>query len=194
MSDKITYKGLIELVRTMHKRKKTGTVFVRTDDNHSVIIGVREGDIVSLSCGPRFGLEAIPLISHLKTGSYRVEDVAVDHHAKELPSSEKILDLLSDSCAPAKSVEPNRAGHASPSKTTKFNTSKAGKMLCALLQEYLGPIAPMVCEEAVLSVGEVRTLGHLHTLVDRLAQEIDAPEEAKSFTNQALEQLKGVTL
>lgn len=194
MSGQITYKEFIELVQSMLTEKKTGTVFVRTDDNHSVIIGVRDGNIVSLSCGPRFGLEAIPLIKHLKTGSYRVEDVAVDHHAEELPTSGKILELLKARGDSATPVESQQAVHSSHEVLRKFNTSKASKKLCTLLQDYLGPIAPMVCEEAVSKMGEAQGLAKMHELVDRLANEIDDPEEAKSFTEQALEQIKGMLM
>jgi hypothetical protein len=52
----------------------------------------------------------------------------------------------------------------------------------------------MVCEEAVSKVGELRASAQLHELVDRLATEIDNPEEAKAFRDQALDQLRGELL
>jgi len=54
MTDQITYEGFFNLIESMVQRKESGTLYVRTDTNHSLVVGIRNGTIEAFtSCHVR---------------------------------------------------------------------------------------------------------------------------------------------
>jgi hypothetical protein len=203
MSERITYPQLLELLRDLVAKGETATLYISTDQNHSVVIGVQAGRIVALSSGLRHGEKAIPLVREMREGSYRREAVAVPHRSKQLPPTEEILALLAGDDV-SSLAEPHAASEAGiePSPTVEiatdhppplplaFDPKRAHKALCELLSDYLGPICSMVCEESEERLGGVHNPRDLEVLIDLLAREIAAPEEAEQFTVRARERLE----
>ena len=74
MNGEITRTQLIALLRQLVDEKRTSTLYVHTDENHLIAVGVDAGEIVSLICGPKQGERAIPLVRRMGTGTFRVED------------------------------------------------------------------------------------------------------------------------
>ncbi|MEA3277881.1 MAG: hypothetical protein U9Q81_21875 [Pseudomonadota bacterium] len=174
MNGEITRNQLLELVKELVQQKRAGTLYVHTDDNHLIIVGVEGGNIVSLICGPKQGERAIPIVRRMKTGTYRLEDGVMTHRTSRstLPSSETLLSLLSEE------------------ETAEVrDTAWVQSMLCKVLAGYLGPIAPLVCKEAVSRAGGIDSSEKLQRVVENLAGEIDSLSEAERFRVQAQKEL-----
>jgi hypothetical protein len=177
MNGEISRNQLVELLRTLIEGKKTGTLYVRTDDNHLILIGLNSGDVVSLICGPKQGERAIPLIRSMRNGTYRLEEGATHHRrlGAQLPSSEALLAMLAEGAD----------GH-----TSEHSTDWGQGALCKILANYLGPIAPLVCSEAISAAGGIESGEKLRRVIDNLALEIEDAAEAERFRGEAQQALK----
>lgn len=54
--------------------RRTGTMFITTDDQHSARIALREGVIVSLAYRTARGLEAMPFLLAVRAGTVTFQD------------------------------------------------------------------------------------------------------------------------
>lgn len=177
MKGEITRKQLVALLESLVAKRQTTTLYVRTDDNHLIAIGVAHGEIVSLICGPRQGERAIPQIRKMRSGTYRLDDKAMPHQraGTSLPSSKTLLSLLSaDDDAPANDCD------------------WLQDVLCNVLRDYVGPIAPVVCRDTVEAAGGVDSPEKVRRVVEELAREIDDANEAKRFVARAQAELGSV--
>jgi hypothetical protein len=62
--------------------------------------------------------------------------------------------------------------------------------LTTLLTDYMGPVAPIVCDDCLAACGTPLTAEALSTAIARMAQEIGSASEAQSFSLQARQRLK----
>ena len=134
MNREITRNQLVDLLRSLIAEGRTSTLYVHTDDNHLIAIGLKSGEIVSLLCGPRQGERALPQIRAMRSGTYRLDSKVTPHRraGTGLPSSETLLKLLTDE-----------------DDTQGTNCDWVQKVLCNVLRDYMGPIAPVVCRDTV---------------------------------------------
>jgi hypothetical protein len=111
-------------------------------------------------------------------GTYRLDDAVMRHSRPgvTLPSSDAVLSLLSDETV----------------------TEQGGQcewvhsVLCKVLADYMGPIAPLVCRQTVSAVGGIDSPDKVRRVVDDLAKEIDNGAEAERFRGQARKELRGL--
>ncbi len=94
MADRISYEDFLSLVESMVQHQESGTLYIRTDANRSVIVGVQNGNIKAFTSGPKRGLEAVTTILQMSYGSCRRDDTVLSFHSKDLPSTSDILLLL----------------------------------------------------------------------------------------------------
>jgi len=185
MADQITYEGFLNLIESMVEHKESGTVYVSTDTNHSVVVGIRNGAIEAFTSGPRHGLEAITTILEMSYGSCRRSETVLSFHTNELPSTSDILLLL-------KKRSPQPMGQESPAPGAQINSMRATKILCELLHDYVGPVAPIICEDVIDNGAKIRTCADLESAIGSLAEEIDSSAEAAEFINRARENLREI--
>jgi hypothetical protein len=182
MPDSMNYEDFYTRLRELVASGAQGTLFVRTDDNHSIIVAVRGRRIVSLSCGPRRGEAAIPLIRQMRAGTVRLDDGAIPHREQDLPATDAILALLRPG---APEQDP-----AAPAAGTAPDPQRARALLCELLAGYLGPVAPLICEEKILAMGDAGGPAQWLAALEEIAREIDDRHEAEEFLRQARRQLQ----
>ncbi len=190
MSDQITYEGFLNLIESMVERKESGTLYVRTDTNHSVFVGIRNGAIEAFTSGPRHGLEAITTILQMSYGSCRRNETVISFHTNELPPTSDIL-LLLKRHTPQPAVQ--GATSPSPAPGAQIDSMHATKILCELLHDYVGPVAPIICEDVIDNGAKIRTCADLESAIGSLAEEIDSSAEAAEFINRARENLREIT-
>lgn len=101
MSTEITRNELINLIKSLIEDGHAGTIFVRTEDNRSILIGIDAGQIVSLICGSKRGEQAIPMIRDMVKGTYQLHDkvTSFEHLGARPASNESLLLLLADDTA-----------------------------------------------------------------------------------------------
>lgn len=174
MNGEITRNQFVDLLRSLVTEGQTKTLYVHTDDNHLIAVGIERGEIVSLICGPRQGERAIPHIQAMRSGTYRLEDKVIPHRraGTMLPSSETLLTLL-----------------AGQDDAQVDNCDWIQKVLCNVLRDYIGPIAPVVCRDKVEAAGGIDSPERVKRVVEALAGEIDDTAEAERFRARAQAEL-----
>jgi hypothetical protein len=161
---------------------RTATLYVRTDKNRVVIVATREGEIITLSSGPKRGEKAIPILREMRSAAVRVENGAIAFHSSSLAPTPVLLALMeADEIPDSDPSHPPR--EALPAVTPQFEKVRA--ILSRLLTEYLGPLAPMCCEQVLESLGNSLDGDRLGLAIGRMAAEAGSPEEARAFTERA---------
>ena len=67
------------------------------------------------------------------------------------------------------------------------------RLLCALLSEYLGPVASIACTEEVEAAGGLNNTTQITRVITNLAKEIEDYTEAEAFITNAQKQLSSVS-
>ena len=179
MNEEITRDQLAALLQSQMAERQTNTLYVHTDDNHLIAVGIERGEIVSLTCGARRGKRALPLIRNMHSGTYRFdENVMPDRRATtELPTGKELLASLTDEAEDTEQGKPCDQGQLQ-------------SILCKVLQDHMGPMAALVCRETIEAAGGLDSADKVKRVIDNLAREIDDPREASQFQDRALTELK----
>ena len=157
MKGPINRHQLIELLQSFIEKGHTTTLYVTTDDKQLITVGVDQGKIVSLRCGHKRGERAIPMIRKMQTGTYRLDEKSQPHPnvGVRLPPSEALLHLLSG----------EEGGERDETGQT-IDCQWVHDVLCKVLGEYMGPIAPVICSEAVEAVGGLDSQEKIQQVVE----------------------------
>ena len=185
MTEAVDYAVFYEQLSELVSGRETGTIYLKNDANHLAIIGIRDGKIISLACGPKRGRSAVELVRHTRSCSVRVDDGAVSFHEHELPSTAELLEQLSPLQDLGVTTSQQGAGGSLPN-----GVAGHAQILCNLLTEFIGPVAPLVCEEKIVSADGLAAPEQLAQVIHELALEIDDPEEARQFVNRAEQALQ----
>jgi hypothetical protein len=188
MEDYLTFSQLIDLLTELVDARQSGTLFIRSDTNHVVTVGLEKGRITALLYGAKRGSNALPMIRQIHSGSYRFESGMLGGIHQELPSTPEILDRLRS----GEASEPlNPIVNESLSASGGISSQKRDRLcnqLKALLGEYLGPIAQMVFDDAVAESGAFyATPEQAKAFIQKLTQDIDNPKEVAEFRDKAFE-------
>jgi len=189
MEDNLTFSQLMELLTDLVDERQTGTLFIRSDDNHVITVGLEKGRINALFYGAKRGRNAIPLISQINTGSYRFESGVLTGVNQELPATPEILNLLRmrESSVPGAPTHSTPATHAG-SAISHEKRDRLCRQLKELLGDYLGPIAQMVFDDAMAESGAFyATPEQAKAFIQKLTLDIDNPKEIEDFRNKAFE-------
>ncbi len=189
MAVRISYDDFVSLIESMVQHKESGTLYIRTDANRSVIVGIQKGNIKAFISGAKHGLEAITMILQMSYGSCRRADTVLSFHSKDLPSTSDILLLLKKRSPPSTVGESPRPP-SSPS--SQIDSVLAGQILCELLHDYVGPVAPIICDDITDNGAKIHTREDLESAIGNLANEIDSSVEAEEFINRARENLRAI--
>ena len=182
MTESVDYAVFYEQLAELVAGRESGTLYLKNDLNHVGIVGVRTGRIVSLVYGPKRGRPAIELIRQTRTGTVRLDRGVLAFREHELPSTEEILDLLSPLHA---TLAPVKRGGAGETGLASSGVAANAQILCNLLTEYLGPVAPLLCDETISAADGLSGSRQLDDVIESLAQEIEDPEEAREFRKRA---------
>jgi hypothetical protein len=104
MAQQFDYSDLYRLLSEFVAEKRTRTIFGKTDDNHALIIGIRNGRIVLFVYAGRRGTAAISAARHIDRIWLRVDEAAAPVSGIELPPTAQIMAAL-DPTQPAPAVE-----------------------------------------------------------------------------------------
>jgi len=187
MSKKISRTEVIEMIRALVTSNRTATLYIHTDKNHMVMVAVQGGEVITLSSGPRHGARAIPYLREMLSAVVRVDTNAIAYHTENVPPTRVLLSMLETETQQAPGAIGKRS---SPSGSAGMEIEKVKTILSQLLAEYLGPIAPMACEQVLDPMGDSLNTARLRAAVEQLAAEAGGPEESRAFTQRAWHQLK----
>ncbi|MGD8588397.1 MAG: DUF4388 domain-containing protein [Chromatiales bacterium] len=188
MQDHLTFSHLLDLLSELVDERKSGTLFIRSDSNHIITLGLENGRITALFYGAKRGQNAIPRICQINSGSFRFESDLLSGVHQELPSTPEILNQLRsrdsvESSDPAGIVKPGASNGISREKRDRLC-----RQLKELLGNYLGPIAQIVLDDAVAESGTFyATPEQAKAFIHKLTLDIDNPGEVEEFRDKALE-------
>jgi hypothetical protein len=180
MSELLDYSGFYQLLADLVAKKRTYTLMGKTDTNHSVMVGIRGGEIVSLICAGKRGRSAIPAIRTISALTYRLEATATQSSASDLPATADIIAAL----RPSADVQDLGVSLASR-EAAVADPQGDGPKLCELLARFVGPIAPVMCSETIRAAGGLGDDAQKQRVILTLAKEIDDEAEAAQFIDSA---------
>ncbi len=188
MSEIKTFSQLLDLLTDLIDQKQCGTLFIRSESNHAITIGLDKGRIYVLFYGAKQGRNAIPMIGQIASGSYKFETNILTGINQELPSTPEILNQL-------RTRTSSDPAHELFSGTNRLDTGISEEKrvrLCTqlkgLLAEYLGPIAQIVFDDAVKESGVFyATPEQAKVFINKLTLDIDNAREVEEFRNKAYE-------
>jgi len=186
MSDEISRGDVISLIRNLVAEKRTGTLYIRTNLNRVVMVALKGGNIITLSSGPRHGEKAIPMLQEMSSAVVRIDDTAVAYHSEHMPQTQVLLAMIE-----AEAGQANSGAAAAQRRTAQLGpeAARVRTLLGRLLTDYMGPVAPMVCDQFLGPLGNSMDGDRLRAAIKGLAAEIGDSDEARSFTEKACKEL-----
>ncbi len=175
----LDHSGLIDAIRSLCLRKKTGTVLIATQDNQLARVLLENGDVIALACGTKHGLDAVPLIQQIQAGRVKFSESNVGSRGEgPLPPSHELMQLL---------AEGRRGAGAQTPETRSISSSQipaALKIIEAELVEFIGPMAGIVWQEYLGKAGKPLAVSGVVDLVNAVTKEIGDPAKIKRFKEQ----------
>ena len=170
----LSYFELINQLQVLSSQKRTGTMFIATDENRSIRFILREGQIISMALGRDRGYAAVPGIRATRRGRFSFSEGTLfrSDGEQELPKPEQLLELLAGAAD---------APHAEIDSSLPISLLKLREILEAEVTEYLGPMGAVVCEEILEEMTGANGIGEVGELLDRMAQEIGDDAKAQLF-------------
>jgi len=176
---------LWELLSELVAGRRTGTLYIKSDDAHAGVISLREGEVISILYRSRFGTPAVELIRQVTGGTCRFDANAPGMKAGQCPPTPEILHAL----APPGQNTVNGSAEATRRLGDKAALQGFLNDLNGHLQCHIGPIAAMVLEGAVQEMGQIERIDQAKSLISRLMGEIEDEGDASSFLTAALQSL-----
>ncbi len=136
------------------------------------------GPVASLVCG-----ENISAAGGLDSPE-KVE-VVIRGLAAEIPDSREAEEFI----AQAHRLLQKREA-SPPPEAPSFDMQRAKSALCELLTDYLGPFAPIICDEKVVAMGDSADLGTIKAALEEIAGELQDRKEAEEFLARAWKRLQ----
>lgn len=168
----------VELKRLLQERL-SGTLFISGENRRIAQIGLLDGNIVALSCLNKRGLEALSLIRQINPSwSQFIKGTSIAPDSI-LPSTADILNSLDSGVASASSGSPGTTKNLMP----EIISQKTHEILIETLAEFMGPVAPMICNKVLQQVRS------LNSAIDLLAQEIPDRQLALEFKNRVRQKI-----
>jgi len=188
MSQLLTYSELIAQIRELCRQKKTGTVFVTSEEGYLIRFVLKTGQVVHLVFDAQHrGYEAIPLIHTIKKGRLQFAEGILEtaDEGGHLPPTEELLQTLEL----FQQLRDSDSITLSAPKVVLGQFKTAIKQVQRNLAFYIGPFANIVCEDYIRSRGTPKLANDVLTMIDAIAKEIDPPkkqEEFKEITKEIL--------
>lgn len=161
---------VVEFIKQLCAERRTGTLFMVSDENFMAQVLIDGGDIVSLMHRNRRGLDALAVLGNMKYVKYRFDDAFVAPAERHNLTTQAIFDYLGG--ATPKIAQPVVA---SGSPASGVLTAEVRATMQKVLMKYIGPMAEIICADHFEQATDVRALARL------LADEIPDRAEAAKF-------------
>jgi hypothetical protein len=182
---------IVEYLKQLCAQGRSGTLFLVSDDNRMAQVRLDNGEIASLLCRNRRGLEALGILRGMQHARLRFDENFMDRANHDNLSTQAIFDVLfnavSGGAAPAApsaaAAVPPAAKPAPAADAGLLLTPQAKATIQRVMTQYIGPMAEIICDDHFAEAGNMRAL------VQLLAGEISAPEQAAKFRAEIAREL-----
>lgn len=189
MAKHCDYRQLMEHLSKLISDKRSGTLYIKSDDDHAGMISLRDGHIISMFCQSQHGQPAIEQIRKMSGATCRFDPNAPGIDSGECPSTPEILRVLAPGGPESLEIPAAGEASASPAAVPKALEDLLAQLRMGL-QNRIGPIATMVMDQALAESGRIEQANQVKALIDRLTREIDDKREASSFATEARSSLR----
>ena len=173
---------VVDYLRQLCAQGRSGTVFLVSDDNRMAQVRLDQGQIASLLCRNRRGIEALGILRSMANARLRFDETFLVKDEHDNLSTQAIFDALgggSDGAAPV-AVAP---AQPRPAATALALTPAVKATIQRVMTQYIGPMAEIICDD------HFDAAGNLQALVQLLADEISAPAQAAKFRAEIAREL-----
>lgn len=191
----LPFAGIVDYLRQLCAQERSGTVFLVSDDNRMAQVRLDKGQIASLLCRNRRGLEALGILRSMGYARLRFDESFLARGENDQLSNQAVFDGLAGAAivaAPAAAARPAAppavASVAAPAaaaaavavagaaRAPALLTPRARAVIQRVLTQYIGPMAEIVCDDHCDGAADLPELLRL------LAGEISAPAQAAKFS------------
>ncbi|ALN91836.1 MULTISPECIES: hypothetical protein [Lysobacter] len=173
------FRPLIEVLRelrTLVQKRASGFLFIVTEENHSCIIRLNGGQVQEVLFRMMRNDEAVQRLAMVASAKLRFQSGDSPASAKSALSESSMQWLLGG-------FEQDLAARRLPTPTPAASPVRVDRRVRDAIEQaavnYLGPIAGMLCDEAF------ETLSTPQQVVAQLATNLNSPEEARRFIEDA---------
>ena len=172
----------MDLLEGLVAKRRTGTLYINSDDRHVVTFALDRGRISGVYHGPKRGRKALDSIAGLGGGTYHFEQVEqMSLPSQDIPATEELIEQIRTGLRAAPAGPEGGGTPASPAHIDRFRTE-----LRQLLTSYVGPIAGMVVDDCCREADSSSTNAvQAHTIIGKLSEEIADQSEARRFEQEA---------
>jgi hypothetical protein len=172
---------IVGYLKDLCAQGRSGTLFLVSDDNRMAQVRLDNGQIASLLCRNRRGLEALGILRDMQHARLRFDESFMAKGENDNLSTQAIFDSLLGA-AGAVPATPAAAAPAAPVQPAAAGGSQAFKLtpdtkvtIQRVMTQYIGPMAEIICDD------HFDAAGNMQALVQLLAGEISAPDQAARF-------------
>ena len=174
----VPFLRVVDYLRQLCAQGRSGTVFLVSDDNRMAQVRLDKGQIASMLCRNRRGIEALGILRSMANARLRFDETFLVKDEHDNLSTQAIFDALGGGsggaeAAPSAATPPRPAAPASTPALALTPALKA--TIQRVMTEYIGPMAEIICDD------HFDAAGNLPALVQLLADEISAPAQAAKF-------------
>lgn len=180
----LPFQGIVDYLKQLCAQGRSGTVFLVSDDNRMAQVRLDNGQIASLLCRNLRGLEALGMVRGMRHARLRFDENFLAKGENDHLSNQAVFEGLFAE-APATPAAPViRAAPAVVASPVAVKPAAAAALLLTphikatierVMTLYIGPMAQIICED------HFDAAGNMHALIELLAGEISAPQQAAKF-------------
>ena len=186
MSALVDYPTLIRDLYGKMQTRASGTMFIKTDDNHSITIALQDGIVITAISGALLGRMALEYFAKVERASYVFKN-QIFRYPNSAPSPDDVAQLLQIQ------VNSQAASSATPvlQPGNRDFHERAVHIIKTQLMKNLGPVGSVLVDDALESLSSlVGTLDEARSFAIMMSKEIDHPDEAEQFIHQTADQLE----
>lgn len=170
----VPFLRIVDYLKDLCAQGRSGTLFLVSDDNRMAQVRLDNGQIASLLCRNRRGLEALGILRDMQHARLRFDESFMANGENDKLSTQAIFDSLSGAAGVAPAAAP--AQPAAPAAMQEFRlTPEVKATIQRVMTQYIGPMAEIICDD------HFGAAGNMQALVQLLADEISAPDQAARF-------------
>jgi hypothetical protein len=162
--------------------RRSGTMFITTDNNHSIRFILKKGVIVSLAYRIKYGNNALSLIKKGVSGAFAFkQNVFSGKDDKTLPETSQLLEILLNNEMPLASDHLNEASNEPP-----FFIENKIDIIKEELSFFIGPIGQFICDEYLDNYAEPTSHLELEKMLMVISKEIEDQDKEEQFRQRLI--------
>ena len=173
----LSFPAIVAQLRKLCQEKQTGLLYAIENGHFLGQIGLHDGEIVFLKAQKKQGVDAIPVMLGMESGSIAFTKGVPPTTRMTLPPTADILAIFEGADSAAALPQPTQESPHSPLTTT------VKTILEQTLKEFIGPIASLICAD------HFRNVTTLAAAIDALADEIPNAQSATQFRERVQQRL-----